>query len=111
MFIKVLYRVILFVVLLRQNIRNIYENTCESKNKNGESFKIGIHNVHENLFQIRWLTVAYSRPDNLRDILCPSKLPLHSKIQNYQKQIKAHRAEGIFLDYNPIVLEIPLTTT
>ena len=57
----------------RQRIRNMYEQTCETPDKNGESMK---HFTTErgSRFGIRTMTIAYHRPKNLRDLLSPSKL-------------------------------------
>ena len=57
----------------RQCIRDLYENTCETPDKNGESLK---HFETElgSKFKIDRMTLAYHRPKNLRDLLSPSTL-------------------------------------
>ena len=57
----------------RQKIRDIYESICESPNKNGESFK-HFTTKSEEIFEVSRMTLAYSRPKNLRDLLSPTKL-------------------------------------
>ena len=57
----------------RQYIRDMYENTCKTPDKNGDSLK---HFETElgSKFQIERMTLAYHRPKNLRDLLSPSTL-------------------------------------
>ena len=57
----------------RQKIRDIYEKTCEN-GPSGSNFKCMTNDMTGSFMQISKLTVAYSRPKNLRDLLCPSKL-------------------------------------
>ena len=56
----------------RQKIRDIYEKTCEN-GPSGSNFKCMINDMTGSTMQISKLTVAYSRPKNLRDLICPSK--------------------------------------
>ena len=58
--------------ILRQKIRDIYKHTGE--NDNGINFKCMLNDYSGKSMKINRLTVAYSRPKNLRDLLCPSKL-------------------------------------
>jgi hypothetical protein len=57
----------------RQKIRDIYERTCENP-PNGYSFKRMQNEMTGSDMKINRLTIAYSRPQSLRDLLCPSKL-------------------------------------
>ena len=57
----------------RQQIRNMYETTCETPDKNGESMKV-FTTDRGSRFGIENMTIAYHRPKNLRDLLSPSKL-------------------------------------
>ena len=57
----------------RQKIRDIYEKTCEGEPQ-GYNFKHMPNNISGKTMKISQLTIAYSRPKNLRDYLCPSKL-------------------------------------
>ena len=56
----------------RRKIRDIYELTCEKEND--LNFKCMLNDFSGKYMKINRLTVAYSRPKNLRDLLCPSKL-------------------------------------
>ena len=56
----------------RRKIRDIYERTCEKKASN--NFLSMPNDLTGQTIHIPRLTVAYSRPKNLRDLLCPSKL-------------------------------------
>ena len=69
----------------RQQIRDWYENTCETPDDNGESLKSLTTKNGENL-KIDRLTIAYHRSKNLRDYLCPSKLR-ECTTSNVQKTI------------------------
>ena len=62
--------------ILRKLICDVYEECCETKDINGECFHSGIHNKHRHLFWIDQLTVAYSRPKNLRDLISPTTLKI-----------------------------------
>ena len=55
----------------RQKIRDIYEATCENNTTN---FQNAVNVQSRELMQIKQLTVAYHRPKNLRDVICPSAL-------------------------------------
>ena len=57
----------------RQCIRNVYESTCESLNEKGHSFKCNPTPDGTDMM-INKVTIAYSRPNNLRDELIKSKL-------------------------------------
>ena len=57
----------------RQKIRDIYEKTCEGEPQ-GCNFKHMPNEDSGNCMKISQLTIAYSRPKNIRDYLCPSKL-------------------------------------
>ena len=56
----------------RKKIRDIYESTCENDEKT--NFKHTVNKRSCAPMQIHKLTVAYHRPKNLRDVLCPSAL-------------------------------------
>ena len=56
----------------RQDLRDIYETTCE--NTSQTNFLNAVNIKSRNLMQINQLTVAYHRPKNLRDVICPSAL-------------------------------------
>ena len=56
-----------------QKILNIYERTCK-KEPHGFNFKCMPNDCSGKMINMNRLTVAYSRPKNLRDLLCPSKL-------------------------------------
>ena len=58
----------------RQNIRNIYENICECEPQELGNFKSLPNEETGNIMTIDRLTVAYHKPKNLRDLLCPSAL-------------------------------------
>ena len=57
----------------RKQFRNIYESTCESSDSNC-NFKFLLNSKTQDHMTIDKLTVAYSRPKNLRDLLVPSTL-------------------------------------
>ena len=57
----------------RQQIRDWYENTCETPNEIGESLK-SLTVKNGEILKIDRLTIAYHRSKNLRDYLCPTKL-------------------------------------
>ena len=57
----------------RKFIQKKYEEICEKLDNLGESFRTA-RNEAGGLMTIPKLTVAYSRPKNLRDILSPSRL-------------------------------------
>ena len=57
----------------RKEIRNIYDSTCQSDSGNG-SFKEMRNYKSRSIMKIDKLTVAYSRPKNLCDLLVPSTL-------------------------------------
>ena len=58
----------------RQRIHNFYESTCTEPDDNGDSLLHGYTNKHGGRVSFSKLTLSYSRPKNLRDHLCPSKL-------------------------------------
>ena len=58
----------------RQCIRNAYESTCESPDEKGHSFKCNPTQNDEHMMMINKVTIAYSRPKNLRDEIIQSKL-------------------------------------
>ena len=66
----------------RQQIRDMYENTCENPHIKGESFKSST-TIRGDKLRVNQLTIAYSRANNLRDRLCSSKLK-ESKDHNVQ---------------------------
>ena len=57
----------------RQCIRNYFEKTCEAPDRYGNSFK-SYPTPNSGIFKTSKLTIAYSRPDNIRDKLAPSTL-------------------------------------
>ena len=57
----------------RQKIRDIYEKTCEGEPQ-GFNFKHIPNEDTDEIMKIPQLTIAYSRPKKLRDLLCPSKM-------------------------------------
>ena len=57
----------------RAQIRNLYERICEKESKLG-NLQDMLNEETGNHMKIKQLTVAYSRPKNLRDYLCPSAL-------------------------------------
>ena len=57
----------------RKEIRNIYDSTCNSETNNS-SFKNLRNYKTRTYMKIDKLTVAYSRPKNLCDLLVPSTL-------------------------------------
>jgi hypothetical protein len=57
----------------RKQIQEVYKKTCENKDNLGESFT-RLTTQSGSTLPISKLTVAYSRPKNLRDILCSSTL-------------------------------------
>ena len=57
----------------RKNIRDAYDLTCNTPDEDGNSFH-SHPTPHGEKFSITKLTVAYSRPKNLRDKLVPSTL-------------------------------------
>ena len=59
----------------RNRIQQLYKTHCNLPDKDNNSFLTGYENKHGNLMKINKLTIAYSRPKNLQDHLCPSKLP------------------------------------
>lgn len=65
----------------RQQIRNIYESTCES---NINNFNHIINHQTKSVMKISKVTVAYSRPKNIKNYLCPSTLEdsPHIKVSN-----------------------------
>ena len=63
----------------RRKIRDMYERTCEA-GPIGLDFKCMPNDMNGNNMRISRLTVAYSRPKNLRDLLCPSKLVETDKV-------------------------------
>ena len=60
--------------LLRAFIQQTYKDTCNKEDHRGESFSNAANEEKGSTMVISKLTVAYSRPKNLRDILSPSKL-------------------------------------
>ena len=58
----------------RQKIRDLYEKICENEADNLGSFKSLRNDETGKSMTIDRLTVAYHRPKNLRDLLCPSTL-------------------------------------
>ena len=62
----------------RQLIRNSYENTCDTPDDAGHSFR-NMPNVSGDKLRIDKFTVCYSRPNNIRDRIVPSKLHETSK--------------------------------
>jgi hypothetical protein len=66
--------------ITRKTIQSIYNDTCNSEDAMGESFK-GMTNWEGGRMEISKLTVAYSRGKNLRDMLCSSALKEHDTCQ------------------------------
>ena len=58
----------------RKEIRDVYESTCESDTSSNGNFKCFFNKKNQDFMKINTLTVAYSRPQNIRDHLCPSTL-------------------------------------
>ena len=58
----------------RKKIRDIYEKICENEPSELGNFKSMTNGKTGELMTIDRLTVAYHRPKNLRDLLCPSAL-------------------------------------
>ena len=58
----------------RKKIRDIYERVCESQPIHLGNFKHMYNDESERVMKIDKLTVAYHRPKNIRDLLCPSAL-------------------------------------
>ena len=58
----------------RQHIQQAYTDTCDKVDNLGESFQCTYNALNDGYMKIKKLTVAYSRPKNLRDILSPSRL-------------------------------------
>lgn len=74
----------------RKRIQQLYNLHCNQPDEKNKSFKLGYKNQHYNIMQIDKLTIAYSRPKNLRDHLCPSKLPISDdqpSIENFISNI------------------------
>ena len=61
----------------RRFIQETYKSTCESNNEDGENFNELTNEETGETMMIKKLTVAYSRPKNLRDLLSPTKLTEH----------------------------------
>ena len=73
----------------RKNIRDAYDLTCNTPDEDGNSFE-SHPTPHGEEFSITKLTVAYSRPKNLRDKLVPSTL-FETPTCNVQKSIETLR--------------------
>ena len=58
----------------RKKIRDLYEKICENESTSLGSFKSLPNDESGKTMTIDRLTVAYHRPKNLRDLLCPSAL-------------------------------------
>ena len=58
----------------RATIQEFYNTSCNTDDMNEGSFKEGCYNHQGNKMVIEKLTVAYSRPKNLRDLLSPTTL-------------------------------------
>lgn len=58
----------------RQCIRDAYESSCGSLDEKGHNFKYHSTLEGTNMMMINKITIAYSRPKNLRDELITSKL-------------------------------------
>ena len=58
----------------RSKIHELYQEHCNKPDEHGNSFSMGLKNGKGLTVQIDQLTVAYSRPKNLRDVLNPTKL-------------------------------------
>ena len=71
----------------RNRIQQLYKTHCNLPDKDNNSFLTGYENKHGNLMKINKLTIAYSRPKNLRDHLCPSKLPTPSSLPSITSYI------------------------
>ena len=57
----------------RRHIQQTYKNICEEPDELGESFR-EMSTERGGTMRVTKLTVAYSRPTNLRDVLSPSTL-------------------------------------
>ena len=68
----------------RKQIHHIYENTCNAKDNLEENFQY-MDNGMGGTMHISKLTIAYSRGQNLRDVLCSSKLKENDtcKVSNF----------------------------
>ena len=73
----------------RKYIRDAYNLTCNTPDEDGNSFE-SHPTPHGEEFSIKKLTVAYSRPKNLRDKLVPSTL-FETPTCNVQKTIETLR--------------------
>ena len=61
--------------LTRRNIQQLYNNQCTTTNPlNNNGFDNMLNATTGELLSIKKLTIAYHRPKNLRDILCPTTL-------------------------------------
>ena len=70
----------------RQKIRTFYESACNLPDIDNQSFNLGIRNRDDKVMTISKATIAYSRPKNLRDHLCSTKLHLtdsNTPLQTY----------------------------
>ena len=77
----------------RQQIRNIYKNTCKTPDKNGNSFKL-FKTDRGSRFVVNRMTIAYHRPKNLRDLLSPSKLKETSTLNVNSAPQEFTKAQG-----------------
>ena len=71
----------------RHKIRQLYEQHCNLPDEFNQSFSLGITNKEGNTMNITSTTIAYSKPKNLKDHLCPSKLPIYPTSTPLHKHI------------------------
>ena len=58
----------------RRTIQETYNKICTRQNKNDEGFDHMVNDDTDGIMSVKKLTVACSRPRNIRDLLCPSTL-------------------------------------
>ena len=80
-----------------KKIRRIYEQTYEVSSKEG-NFKQMTNDETGNTMKIYWLTVPYSKPEILRDLLCPSALAKTEEIR-VSKYVYKSILIFLFLNY------------
>ena len=73
----------------RAKIQEYYNRSCNLPDEYGDSFKDGCPNNQGHSMKIEQLTVAYSRPKNLRDLLSPTTLipPPNSTVTSIYNQL------------------------
>ena len=71
----------------RKKLRSIYNDIFNTPDNENESFISGISNPKNDKLTITNTTIAYSRPQNIRDILCPTKLHIPPSENTVQQHI------------------------